>query len=136
MHLYAKDLDDLRALVASRGEVTRKSTFVCTLRRVWGQRHQDRTAQNIGTVKLFPIVSKNNKCSRDSSWKKLLPATSTFHFEDDGATNIFICNYNGKHEPQQIDCILSSDNRVRSRTSSVFSQKVGSLGTDCRHQII
>ena len=35
MHLYARDLEDLRSLVSSRGEI-RMSIFVWTLRWVWG----------------------------------------------------------------------------------------------------
>ena len=46
----------------------------------------------------------------------MLTATNTIHIEDDGATNIYTCNYNGKHEPQQIDNILSPDNSLRSMT--------------------
>ena len=39
--------------------------------------------------------------------ENLLTATNTFRFDEDGAINIYICNYNGQHEPQQIDYILS-----------------------------
>ena len=46
----------------------------------------------------------------------LLTATKTFSNDDCRNANIYTCNNNGCHEPQQIDCILSSDNSLRSRT--------------------
>ena len=66
--------------------------------------------------------------------ENLLTAANTFHFEDDGAINIYICNNNGKHEPQQIDNILSSDNSVF-QDLWLIGHKIGSLGTNCRYQI-
>ena len=59
--------------------------------------------------------------------ENLLTATNTFHFEDDGAVNIYTCNYNGKHEPQQIDNIFSSDNSLRSMAfdSSATGKPIG-----------
>ena len=45
-----------------------------------------------------------------------LTATNTFSNDDDRNANIYTCNYNGCHEPQQIDYILSSDHILRSRT--------------------
>ena len=47
--------------------------------------------------------------------EQLLTATNTFSDDDDRNANINMCNYNGCHEPQQIDYILSSDHS-RSRT--------------------
>ena len=55
--------------------------------------------------------------------ENLLTATNTFRFEDDRAFYICTCNYNVKHEPQQIDNILSSDNIVRSRTFNTSATK-------------
>ena len=55
--------------------------------------------------------------------ENLLTATNTFHFEDDGAIDLYTCNYNRKHEPQQIDHMLSSDNSVRSRTFDASATK-------------
>ena len=46
----------------------------------------------------------------------LLTATNTFSNDVDRNTNIYTCNYNGCHESQQIDYILSSDHSLRSRT--------------------
>ena len=46
----------------------------------------------------------------------LLTATNTFNNDDDRNTNIYTCNYHGRHEPQQIDHILSSDHSLRSIT--------------------
>ena len=80
----------------------RTSIFVWTLRRVWRQCHQDRIAQTLALLHLFHIASLN--------------AMITFHFDYDSATDIYICNYNEKQEPQQMDCILLSDNSLRSRT--------------------
>ena len=59
--------------------------------------------------------------------ENLFAATNTFLCEDAGATNIYTCNYNGNHEPQQIDYILSSDTSLRSRTldSSATDSDVG-----------
>ena len=45
-----------------------------------------------------------------------LTDTNTFSTDDEGKLNIYTCNYNGCHEPQQIDYILSSDNSLRSKT--------------------
>ena len=39
--------------------------------------------------------------------ENLLTATNTFHFEDDGAINIYTRNCNGKHEPQQIEAVFA-----------------------------
>ena len=49
-------------------------------------------------------------------WRICSQPQNTFFCEDAGATNIYNCNYNGNHEPQQIDYILSSDTSLRSRT--------------------
>ena len=46
----------------------------------------------------------------------LSTATNTFSNDDDRNANILTCNNNGRHEPQQIGYILSSDNSLRSRT--------------------
>ena len=45
-----------------------------------------------------------------------LTATNSFSNNDAKNTNIYTCNCNGCHEPQQIDYILSSGHSLRSRT--------------------
>ena len=62
----------------------------------------------------------------------LLTATENFSNDDDRNTNIYTCNYYGCHEPQQIDCILSSDHSLRSRTfdsSATASDRRGLTAT-------
>ena len=61
-------------------------------------------------------IWRETTTGRSCPCKNLLTATNTFLCEDDGATNMYTCNNNGNHEPQQIDYILSSDTRPRSRT--------------------
>ena len=60
-----------------------------------------------------------------------LTATNTFSNNDASNTNIYTCNYNGCHEPQQIDHILSSDHSLRSGTfdSSASSDHWGITAT-------
>ena len=61
--------------------------------------------------------------------ENLVTATNTFHSEDNGITDIYTCNC---HEPQQIDCILSPDNNLRSRvfdSSATNSDHCGLVAT-------
>ena len=64
--------------------------------------------------------------------ENLLTATNIFLGEDDGATNIYTCN---NHEPQQIDHILSSDSRLRSRTFDSSATNSDHWGLICCCQI-
>ena len=59
MHLYARDLDDLHSLVCQQVGEKRMSIFVWTLRRAWGQRHQDHKAQTLALPQLFHTASRN-----------------------------------------------------------------------------
>ena len=71
---------------------------------------------NIGTATTILHRVEKQRVFESFIMENLLTATNTFHFEDDGAVNMYTCNYNGNHEPQQIDFIFSSDNSLRSRT--------------------
>ena len=65
--------------------------------------------------------------------ERLLTATNTFSNDDDRNANICTGNYNGCHEPQQIDYILSSDHSLRSRTFD-SSATSSDHWTDRHHQ--
>ena len=83
MHLYAKDLDDLRSLVTSRKtEEIRTSIFVWTLRQAWGQCHQDHAeSANIGHC-YTPVSRRVEKQRMFESFimENLLTATKLGYF--------------------------------------------------------
>ena len=97
-------------------EEIRTSKIVWTLRKDWGHCHQDHRAQSLATATTVTHRVEKQECSRGSSWKICSQPQTLFHFEDDVATNIYTWSYNGNHEPQQIDYILSFDDSLRSRT--------------------
>ena len=116
IHAYAKDLEDLRVVVTQCGVDT--DVHICvdaqTGLGTWPPRPYS------GNIVIATIVSHRAAKQRlleNFIMENMLTATNTFHFEKDGANNnLYTCNYNGKHEPQQIDYILSLDNSLRSNT--------------------
>ena len=99
-----------------RVEEIRTSKIVWTLRQDWGQCHQDHRAQSLVTATTVTHRVEKQRMLERFIMENLFTATNTFHFEDDVATNIYTWSYNGNHEPQQIDYILSFDDSLRSRT--------------------
>ena len=114
LHAYAKEIYDLRTLVNSRGMDT--EVLICvdaqTGLGTWPPRPY---SANIGTATTVSLRVEKQRMLYNLIMENTLTATNTFHFEE-GNNNIYTCNYNGNHEPQQIVFILSSDNRLRSRT--------------------
>ena len=111
MYLYPKDLGDLRSLVTSRGRDTHVHFCVDAQTDLKPPRP---SSANIGTATTVSHRVEEHRIFESFITKILLTVTS--HFEDDVAINIHACNLFGKHEPQQIDYILSINNSLRSRT--------------------
>ena len=112
MHLYAKNLDDLRSLVSARGSDMHVHIRVDAQTGLGTFPPRPRS-ENIGTATAVSHRVEKQRMLEGLIMENLVTATNTFLCEDDGATNIHTCN---NHEPQQIDHILSSDSRLRSRT--------------------
>ena len=102
MHMCAGDLEDLRSLVTSRMKDAHVHVGVGAQTGAWDRDTWDKQPKHWYCYNA--IIGH------------LSTATNTFSNDDDRNANILTCNYNGRHEPQQIDYILSSDNSLRSRT--------------------
>ena len=89
--------------------------LVWTHKRDLVQEHLVPPAVPLALPQLLHIVPKN-RLLECFIMEPLLTATNTFSNDDDRNATIYTCNYNGCHEPQQIDYILSSDHSLRSRT--------------------
>ena len=87
MHMYAGDLEDVRSLVTSRMKGAHVHIGVGTQTGL-GTGIPGTSSRNIGTA----TTPSWDTCRQ--------PQTLS------GNANIFTCNYNGRHEPQQIDHIL------------------------------
>ena len=128
------DLDDLRPLVTSRGRDSHIHIFADAQTGLGTMPPRPYSA-NIVTATTVTHRVEKQRIFESFSMEKLLTATNTFHFEDDGAINICTCNYYKNHEPQQIDYTLFSDNSLRFRTYDSSTTKFGTLGTDCCYQV-
>ena len=100
LHAYAKDLSDLRTLLNSR--CAESEVHVCvdaqTGLGTWPTRP---LSENIGTATTVSHRAEKQRMLENFIMENMLTATNTFNFEK-GTNNIYTCNYNGKHEPQQI----------------------------------
>ena len=72
--------------------------------------------RNIGTATTVTHRAEKQRLLECFIMEHSLTATNTFSNNDVRNTNIYTCNYNGCHQPQQIDYILLSDHSLRSRT--------------------
>ena len=114
MHAYAIDLADFRSLVNSRGVDT--EVHICVDAQTGlGTLPPRPYSKNMGTATTVSHRVVKQRMLDNFIMENMLTATNTFHFEEE-TNNIYTCNCNGKHEPQQITYILSFDNRLRSRT--------------------
>ena len=73
-------------------------------------------SRNIGPAMTATHRAEKQRLLECFIMEHLLTATNTFSNDDDRNANICTCNYNGCHEPQQIDYILSSDHSLRWRS--------------------
>ena len=114
LHLYAKDLSDLRTLLNSR--CADSEVHICVDAQTGsGTWPTSPLSENIGTATTVTHRVEKQRSLESFIMENMLTATNTFNLQE-GNNNIYTCNYNGNHEPQQIDFILSTDNRLRSRT--------------------
>ena len=90
---------------------------------------------NIGTTTTVTHRAENQRLLECIIMEHSLTATNTFNNNDAKNTNIYTCNCNGCHEPQQIDYVLSSDHSLCSRTfdSSATSSDHWGLTTTIRN---
>ena len=86
MHLYAKDLDDLRSLVSSRASDTH--VHICVDAQTGlGTMPPRPLGTNIGTATTVSHRVEKQRMFECYIMENLLTATNTFRFEDDGAIN-------------------------------------------------
>ena len=116
-HLYARDLEDLSMLTMSREKDSH--VHICVdvqmglgagdtqslLLQYWHCHNHYTSGRKTETSLSACLIMEHS-----------LIATNTFSTNDASYINIFTRNFNGCHEPQQIDYILSSDRSLRSRT--------------------
>ena len=95
--------------------------------RSWRQCHQDHIAEALALLQPFLVVEEQRMFERFIT-ENLLTATNTFHFEDDGATDIYTCNYNGKHEP--INRLTTSFHPSHMKRT-IAKQKYATTNTTC-----
>ena len=133
MHMYAKDLEDLRMLVTSR--VKDAHVHICVGAQTgFGTGIPGAASSDIGPATIVTHRAEKQRLLECFIMEHLLTATNTFSNDDDRNANIYTCNYNGCHEPQQIDYILSSDHSLRSRTFDSSATSSDHWGTDRHHQ--
>ena len=126
--LDANDLEDFRSLVTSHGSDAH--VHICVDAQTGlGTLPPRPYSANIGTATTVSHRAGKRRIFESFVMEHLLTATNTLHSEDDGATDIYTWNYNGKYEPQQIDYIFSSDNSLRSRTSDSSATKSDHYGS-------
>ena len=79
---------------------------------------------------------RKRRLLENSIMGNMLTATYTFDTEIDGIkSNIYTCCCNGRHEPQQIDHILSSDRCLRSKMFDSPATKSDHWGLTATTQI-
>ena len=100
VHMYARDLEDLRMLVTSRLKDAQTGLGTGVLGSI---------SRNIGPATTVTHRSEKQRLLECFIMEHLLTATNTFRNDDDRNTNIHTCNHYECHEPQQIDYILSSE---------------------------
>ena len=81
--------------------------------RYWGT---GSSSSNIGAATTITHRAEKQRLLECFIMEHSLIATNTFSTDDASFNNICTCNYNGCHDSQQIDYILSSDHSLRSRT--------------------
>ena len=114
MHMYARDLEDLRMLVTSRVKDAHVHISVDAQTGL-GTGIPGAASSNVGPATTVAHRAEKQRLLECFIMEYLLTATNTFS-DDDRNANINTCNYNGCHEPPQIDYMLSSDHSLRSRT--------------------
>ena len=116
IHVYAKDLEDLRVLTNSREEGS--AVHICVDAQTGlGTTPPRPYCENIGMATTVTHRAEKRRLLWKFIMENMLTATHTFDTEEDGIKNdIYTCYYNGKHEPQQIDYILPSVRCLRSKT--------------------
>ena len=113
--MYARDLEDLSMLVTTR--VKDAFDHICVDAQTGlGSGVPGPANSNIGTATTVTHRAEKQRLHECFIMEHSLTATNTFSNNDARNTNIYTCNYNECHEPQQIDYILSSDHSMRSRT--------------------
>ena len=103
MHLYAKDLNDLRSLVSARGSDMHVHNRVDAQTGL-GTFPPRPHSENIGTATAISHRVEKPRMLESFVMENLLTATNTFLCEDDGATNNHTCDCNGNHEPHVFHC--------------------------------
>ena len=92
------------------------SVLVWTPKLAWGQCHLGQEAATLVQPQQSHIVPKKQRLLECFIMENMLTATNIFRNDDDRDASIFTCNYHWRHEPQQIDHILSYDSSLRSRS--------------------
>ena len=121
MHMYARDLEDLSMLVTTRAKDVHAHICVDAQTGL-GTGVLGSASSNIGTATTVAHRAAKQRLLECFIMEHLLTATNTFSNNDARNTNIYTCSYNGCHEPQQIDYILSSDHSLRSRTFNSYGK--------------
>ena len=94
MHLYAKDLDDLRSLVSSRGRDTHVHICVGAQTGLGTMPPRPHCA-SIGTATTVSHRVEKQRMLESFIMENLLTATNTFHFEDDVPLTSTLANTTG-----------------------------------------
>ena len=126
-HMYARDLEHLSMLVTTR--LKDAHVHICVDAQTGlGTGVPGPPNSNIGTATTLAHRAEKQRLLECFVMEHSLTATNIFSNNDASNTNIYMCNHNGCHEPQQIDYILVIRPQSSFQNIRHIGYFIGSLG--------